>query len=101
MVVTLCFVLSLCLSPVRPQTLRSAGKFHMLFFVLLVFPGCFFAVSLLVAAAASATGEQEEARAAEARRKEEEFSQIVEVLKKREEMQVRSFSLSRLFTFLL
>uniref|UniRef100_A0A3Q4B3I1 Ion transport domain-containing protein n=1 Tax=Mola mola TaxID=94237 RepID=A0A3Q4B3I1_MOLML len=60
------------------MTLRSAGKSHMAFFVFLVFPGCFFAVSLIVAAAAMASGEQEEARAAEARKKEEEFSQIEE-----------------------
>lgn len=79
--------LSLSLS----QTLRAAGKSYLFFFMLLVSPGLFCLLSLVVAMSAVASSEQEEANFADAKQKEEEFNQIVEVLKKREEDEVRSF----------
>lgn len=81
----------LSLSPVYLQTLRAAGKIYLTFFMLVVFPGCFCLLSLIVAMFAMVSAEQEEASVAEASQKEKEFSQIVEALKRREEEEVRSF----------
>ncbi len=61
----------------------------MTFFMLVVTPGCFCLLSLFVAVAAMATIEWEEASVAEAKEKEEEFSQILKVLKRGEEEEVR------------
>lgn len=57
----------------------------------LISPGLFCLLGLIVAMSAVASGEQEEAKFADAKQKEKEFNQIVEVLKKREEEEVRSF----------
>ncbi|XP_070764213.1 sodium channel protein type 4 subunit alpha B-like [Enoplosus armatus] len=66
-------------------TLRATGKTYLTFFVVIVFPGCFCLLSLVLVVVAMVSREQEEASVAEARRKEEEFSKILEVLKRREE----------------
>ncbi|KAF1386253.1 hypothetical protein PFLUV_G00092600 [Perca fluviatilis] len=62
--------------------LRAAGKFAVILFVVLVFPGCFCVLSLAVAVVAMACSE---AGVSEATDREEEFSRIVAVLKRREE----------------
>lgn len=58
--------------------------------MLVIFPGSFCLLSLILAKVAKWSGEQVEARAAEANQKAEDFSQIVEAVKKREEEEVRS-----------
>ncbi|XP_041851952.1 sodium channel protein type 4 subunit alpha B-like [Melanotaenia boesemani] len=67
------------------QTMRSAGKHSIIYFVLVFFPPCFILLSIIVAVVAMEQVEQERANAAEARQREEEFSRIVEVLRRREE----------------
>lgn len=59
--------------------------------MLVVFPGCFCILSLFLAVVAMASSEWEEASIAEAKQKEGEFRQILQVLKTREEEEVRSF----------
>lgn len=56
-------------------------------FVLVFFPGCFLALSLVVAVVAMTLAEQKEAEFAEAKLEQEEYNQIVKVLKKREEVE--------------
>ncbi|XP_037834364.1 sodium channel protein type 4 subunit alpha B isoform X2 [Kryptolebias marmoratus] len=68
-------------------TIRAEGKSSMSIFVLIFFPGCFLALSLIVAAVAMAVAKQKEAESAEAKQREEEYSRIVEVLKRREEVE--------------
>lgn len=93
---TLSICLHLCVSnvpvdqlfiagPVCLQTLRAAGKTYMIFFVVVIFLGSFYLINLILAVVAMAYAEQNEATIAEAKQKEEEYSQILEVLKKREE----------------
>lgn len=53
-------------------------------FVLLIFPGTFLLVSMILSKFVIATGERLEARMARANQKHKEFNQIVEVLKSRE-----------------
>ncbi|KAG8012973.1 Sodium channel protein PaFPC1, partial [Nibea albiflora] len=67
------------------MTLRANGKIYLTFFVLVVFPGFFCVLSLILVVVAMVISDQKEAVVAEARRKEEEFSQIVDALKRREE----------------
>ncbi|KAE8295944.1 Sodium channel protein type 4 subunit alpha B Voltage-gated sodium channel subunit alpha Nav1.4b [Larimichthys crocea] len=67
------------------MTLRAHGKRSLTFFVLVVFPGFFCVLSLILVVVAMAISDQKEAVVAEARQKEEEFNQIVESLKRREE----------------
>lgn len=63
--------------------------------MLVVFPGSFCLLSLVLVRAAKWSGEQLEARVAEAKQKADAFRQIVEAVKKREEEEkeeeVRSF----------
>uniref|UniRef100_A0A671XV84 EF-hand domain-containing protein n=2 Tax=Sparus aurata TaxID=8175 RepID=A0A671XV84_SPAAU len=66
-------------------TLRSSGKSYLTVFLLVIFPGSFCLLSLLLAVVVMAFCEQEEAVVTEAKRKEEQFKQIVEALKKRGE----------------
>uniref|UniRef100_UPI0037E91EBE sodium channel protein type 4 subunit alpha B-like n=1 Tax=Semicossyphus pulcher TaxID=241346 RepID=UPI0037E91EBE len=63
-------------------TLRAAGKLNLTFFVLIVFPGCFCLLSLIVVRVAVVISKQEKAAVAEARQKEKEFNQIEEALKR-------------------
>lgn len=56
----------------------------MIFFVVVIFLGSFYLINLILAVVAMAYAEQNEATIAEAKQKEEEYSQILEVLKKRE-----------------
>uniref|UniRef100_A0A8C1TPV6 Sodium channel protein n=1 Tax=Cyprinus carpio TaxID=7962 RepID=A0A8C1TPV6_CYPCA len=55
------------------QTLRSAGKTYMIFFVLVIFLGSFYLVNLILAVVAMAYEEQNQATIAEAWAKEREF----------------------------
>lgn len=53
-------------------------------FVLLIFPGTFLLVSIIVSKLVIATGERLEANLAQANQKHKEFGQIVEVVRSRE-----------------
>ncbi|XP_061522813.1 sodium channel protein type 4 subunit alpha B-like [Phycodurus eques] len=67
------------------QTLRSAGKTYMVFFVVVIFLGSFYLVNLILAVVAMAYEEQNQATIAEACQKEREFQLAVERLKKEQE----------------
>ncbi|XP_057189526.1 sodium channel protein type 4 subunit alpha-like isoform X1 [Triplophysa rosa] len=64
------------------QTLRSAGKTYMVFFVLVIFLGSFYLVNLILAVVAMAYEEQNQATIAEAWTKEREFQLAMEQLHK-------------------
>ncbi|XP_078023800.1 sodium channel protein type 4 subunit alpha B-like isoform X3 [Epinephelus lanceolatus] len=66
-------------------TLRSSGSHFLVFFMGIVFPGCFCVLSLIMVMVAMAAGEREDAGVVEAREGEDLFTKIVEVLKRREE----------------
>ncbi|XP_029930098.1 sodium channel protein type 4 subunit alpha-like [Myripristis murdjan] len=63
------------------QTLRSAGKTYMVFFVLVIFLGSFYLVNLILAVVAMAYEEQNQATIAEAWQKEREFQLAMEHLR--------------------
>ena len=65
-----------------PQTLRSAGKAYMVFFVLVIFLGSFYLVNLILAVVAMAYEEQNQATIAEAWQKEREFQLAMEHLRR-------------------
>ncbi|CAK6952055.1 sodium channel protein type 4 subunit alpha B-like isoform X1 [Scomber scombrus] len=71
------------------QTLRSAGKAYMVFFVLVIFLGSFYLVNLILAVVAMAYEEQNQATIAEAWQKEREFQLAMEHLR-REQRVARS-----------
>uniref|UniRef100_A0A665XDI3 Sodium channel protein n=1 Tax=Echeneis naucrates TaxID=173247 RepID=A0A665XDI3_ECHNA len=64
------------------QTLRSAGKTYMVFFVLVIFLGSFYLVNLILAVVAMAYEEQNQATIAEAWQKEKEFQLAMEHLRR-------------------
>ncbi|KAK3534869.1 hypothetical protein QTP86_032387, partial [Hemibagrus guttatus] len=64
------------------QTLRSAGKTYMIFFVLVIFLGSFYLVNLILAVVAMAYEEQNQATIAEAWQKEREFQVAMEQLRR-------------------
>uniref|UniRef100_A0A3P9D948 Sodium channel protein n=1 Tax=Maylandia zebra TaxID=106582 RepID=A0A3P9D948_9CICH len=68
------------------QTLRSAGKTYMVFFVVVIFLGSFYLVNLILAVVAMAYEEQNQATIAEACQKEREFQQAMEILKKEQQV---------------
>uniref|UniRef100_A0A3B4UNF4 Sodium channel protein n=1 Tax=Seriola dumerili TaxID=41447 RepID=A0A3B4UNF4_SERDU len=68
------------------QTLRSAGKTYMVFFVVVIFLGSFYLVNLILAVVAMAYEEQNQATIAEAWQKEREFQQAMERLKKEQQV---------------
>uniref|UniRef100_A0A667Z8C9 Sodium channel protein n=1 Tax=Myripristis murdjan TaxID=586833 RepID=A0A667Z8C9_9TELE len=67
------------------QTLRSAGKTYMVFFVVVIFLGSFYLVNLILAVVAMAYEEQNQATIAEAWQKEREFQIAMERLKKEQQ----------------
>uniref|UniRef100_A0A8C7FRX6 Sodium channel protein n=1 Tax=Oncorhynchus kisutch TaxID=8019 RepID=A0A8C7FRX6_ONCKI len=75
------------------QTLRSAGKTYMVFFVVVIFLGSFYLVNLILAVVAMAYEEQNQATIQEAWQKEREFQLAMECLKK--EAQVRQSFMSK------
>ncbi|KAK2821990.1 hypothetical protein Q5P01_022055 [Channa striata] len=68
------------------QTLRSAGKTYMVFFVLVIFLGSFYLVNLILAVVAMAYEEQNQATIAEAWQKEREFQLAMERLRKEQRL---------------
>uniref|UniRef100_A0A669D0Y5 Sodium channel protein n=1 Tax=Oreochromis niloticus TaxID=8128 RepID=A0A669D0Y5_ORENI len=68
------------------QTLRSAGKTYMVFFVVVIFLGSFYLINLILAVVAMAYEEQNQATIAEACQKEREFQQAMEILKKEQQV---------------
>ncbi|KAF0028590.1 hypothetical protein F2P81_019677 [Scophthalmus maximus] len=75
------------------QTLRSAGKTYMVFFVVVIFLGSFYLVNLILAVVAMAYEEQNQATIAEACQKEREFHQAMERLKKEQQVAAQKDSL--------
>uniref|UniRef100_A0A8C8SMQ1 Sodium channel protein n=1 Tax=Pelusios castaneus TaxID=367368 RepID=A0A8C8SMQ1_9SAUR len=67
------------------QTLRSAGKIYMLFFMLVIFLGSFYLINLILAVVAMAYEEQNQATIAETEAKERKFREAMEMLKKEQE----------------
>ncbi|XP_074982119.1 sodium channel protein type 5 subunit alpha-like isoform X10 [Caretta caretta] len=67
------------------QTLRSAGKIYMLFFMLVIFLGSFYLINLILAVVAMAYEEQNQATIAETEAKERKFREAMEILKKEQE----------------
>ncbi|KAM4605975.1 sodium channel, voltage gated, type V-like, alpha b [Polymixia lowei] len=68
------------------QTLRSAGKTYMVFFVVVIFLGSFYLVNLILAVVAMAYEEQNQATIAEAWHKERDFQIAMERLKKEQQV---------------
>uniref|UniRef100_A0A6Q2ZNG7 Sodium channel protein n=1 Tax=Esox lucius TaxID=8010 RepID=A0A6Q2ZNG7_ESOLU len=81
------------------QTLRSAGKTYMVFFVVVIFLGSFYLVNLILAVVAMAYEEQNQATIQEAWQKEREFQLAMERLKK--EAQARQCFMSRSLQWLV
>ncbi|XP_034006158.1 sodium channel protein type 4 subunit alpha-like [Trematomus bernacchii] len=75
------------------QTLRSAGKTYMVFFVVVIFLGSFYLVNLILAVVAMAYEEQNQATIAEACQKEREFQVAMERLKKEQQKLLDSDSM--------
>ncbi|XP_020568091.1 sodium channel protein type 4 subunit alpha B isoform X2 [Oryzias latipes] len=71
------------------QTLRSAGKTYMVFFVVVIFLGSFYLINLILAVVAMAYEEQNQATIAEACQKEKEFQLAMEILKKEQQIAVQ------------
>uniref|UniRef100_A0A8D0HP20 Sodium channel protein n=1 Tax=Sphenodon punctatus TaxID=8508 RepID=A0A8D0HP20_SPHPU len=74
-----------CWERLYQQTLRSAGKIYMLFFMLVIFLGSFYLVNLILAVVAMAYEEQNQATIAETEAKERKFREAMEMLKKEQE----------------
>uniref|UniRef100_A0A663M6R9 Sodium channel protein n=1 Tax=Athene cunicularia TaxID=194338 RepID=A0A663M6R9_ATHCN len=75
-----------CWERLYQQTLRSAGKIYMLFFMLVIFLGSFYLVNLILAVVAMAYEEQNQATIAETEEKERKFREAMEMLKKEQEV---------------
>ncbi|XP_024922114.1 LOW QUALITY PROTEIN: sodium channel protein type 4 subunit alpha B-like [Cynoglossus semilaevis] len=71
-----------CWEKLFHQTLRSAGKTYMVFFVLVIFLGSFYLVNLILAVVAMAYEEQNQATIAESWQKEREFQLAIEHLRR-------------------
>uniref|UniRef100_A0A4W5RHP2 Sodium channel protein n=1 Tax=Hucho hucho TaxID=62062 RepID=A0A4W5RHP2_9TELE len=71
------------------QTLRSAGKTYMIFFVLVIFLGSFYLVNLILAVVAMAYEEQNQATIQEAWMKEREFQLAMEHVRREQRMAER------------
>nr|XP_042715408.1 sodium channel protein type 5 subunit alpha-like isoform X11 [Chrysemys picta bellii] len=74
-----------CWERLYQQTLRSAGKIYMLFFMLVIFLGSFYLINLILAVVAMAYEEQNQATIAETEAKERKFREAMEMLKKEQE----------------
>ncbi|KAG5197466.1 hypothetical protein JEQ12_008195 [Ovis aries] len=75
-----------CWERLYQQTLRSAGKIYMIFFMLVIFLGSFYLVNLILAVVAMAYEEQNQATIAETEEKEKRFQEAMELLKKEQEV---------------
>ncbi|XP_035995292.1 sodium channel, voltage-gated, type I-like, alpha isoform X2 [Fundulus heteroclitus] len=67
------------------QTLRAAGKPHMVFFVLVIFLGSFYLVNLILAVVAMAYEEQCQVNQKKALEREEEYNAAMEQLRRQQE----------------
>ncbi|XP_072797108.1 sodium channel protein type 5 subunit alpha isoform X1 [Vicugna pacos] len=74
-----------CWERLYQQTLRSAGKIYMIFFMLVIFLGSFYLVNLILAVVAMAYEEQNQATIAETEEKQKRFQEAMEMLKKEHE----------------
>ncbi|XP_069929150.1 sodium channel protein type 5 subunit alpha isoform X3 [Oryctolagus cuniculus] len=74
-----------CWERLYQQTLRSAGKIYMIFFMLVIFLGSFYLVNLILAVVAMAYEEQNQATIAESEEKEKRFQEAMEMLRKEHE----------------
>uniref|UniRef100_A0A452QPG1 Sodium channel protein n=1 Tax=Ursus americanus TaxID=9643 RepID=A0A452QPG1_URSAM len=74
-----------CWERLYQQTLRSAGKIYMIFFMLVIFLGSFYLVNLILAVVAMAYEEQNQATIAETEEKEKRFQEAMEMLRKEHE----------------
>ncbi|KAM7415234.1 hypothetical protein PAMA_019854 [Pampus argenteus] len=79
-------------------TLRGAGKVNTIYFVVVLFFGSFYLLSLFLAVIAKATVEHSKAAVAEAKRREEEFNEILQALKKSEEEEEQEEIFTGIFT---
>ncbi|XP_023204792.1 sodium channel protein type 4 subunit alpha B-like [Xiphophorus maculatus] len=66
-------------------TLRAAGKTYIIFFVVVIFLGSFYLISLILAVVVMAYAEQNRANIVKAKQREKEYARILKELKKREE----------------
>ncbi|KAM9701238.1 LOW QUALITY PROTEIN: sodium channel protein type 2 subunit alpha-like, partial [Menidia menidia] len=71
------------------QTLRSAGKTYMVFFVVVIFLGSFYLVNLILAVVAMAYEEQNQATIAEAGQKEKEFQHAMDRLRREQQFSIQ------------
>uniref|UniRef100_A0A4W3ICV0 Sodium channel protein type 4 subunit alpha B-like n=1 Tax=Callorhinchus milii TaxID=7868 RepID=A0A4W3ICV0_CALMI len=76
------------------QTLRSAGKTYMIFFVVVIFLGSFYLINLILAVVAMAYDEQNQATIAENEQKEKEFQKTMEQLRRQQEQEEQVGSIS-------
>uniref|UniRef100_A0A8C5HSA4 Sodium channel protein n=1 Tax=Gouania willdenowi TaxID=441366 RepID=A0A8C5HSA4_GOUWI len=83
------------------QTLRSAGKTYMVFFVLVIFLGSFYLVNLILAVVAMAYEEQNQATIAEAWQKEREFQLAMEHLRREQRVGALTMVMSLTSVFAL
>ncbi|XP_059190594.1 sodium channel protein type 4 subunit alpha B-like isoform X2 [Centropristis striata] len=67
------------------RTLRTSGQSYFTYFVVVILPGCFCLLSLVVGVVARMIADREEVSATEAKEREEVFQKIEEVVKRREE----------------
>ncbi|XP_033020792.1 sodium channel protein type 5 subunit alpha isoform X2 [Lacerta agilis] len=88
-----------CWERLYQQTLRSAGKIYMLFFMLVIFLGSFYLVNLILAVVAMAYEEQNQATIAEMEAKERKFQEAMEALKKEQEALARGIDSMSLSSF--
>ncbi|XP_066487470.1 sodium channel protein type 5 subunit alpha-like isoform X4 [Tiliqua scincoides] len=88
-----------CWERLYQQTLRSAGKIYMIFFMLVIFLGSFYLVNLILAVVAMAYEEQNQATIAEMEAKERRFREAMEALKKEQEALARGIDSMSLSSF--
>uniref|UniRef100_A0A670J1E9 Sodium channel protein n=1 Tax=Podarcis muralis TaxID=64176 RepID=A0A670J1E9_PODMU len=88
-----------CWERLYQQTLRSAGKIYMLFFMLVIFLGSFYLINLILAVVAMAYEEQNQATIAEMEAKERKFQEAMEALKKEQEALARGIDSMSLSSF--
>ncbi|KAJ3592264.1 hypothetical protein NHX12_007392 [Muraenolepis orangiensis] len=74
-----------CWENLYRQTLRTAGKPYMIFFVLVIFLGSFYLINLILAVVAMAYDEQNQATIQESEEKEKKFKEMLEQLRKLQE----------------
>ncbi|KAJ3591762.1 hypothetical protein NHX12_006894 [Muraenolepis orangiensis] len=74
-----------CWEKLYRQTVRTAGKPYMIFFILVIFLGSFYLINLILAVVAMAYDEQNQATIQESEEKEKKFKEMLEQLRKLQE----------------